>query len=163
MKTQEPRPLIVKHHPSPNFDDRPENTAIDTVVLHATVFTTLREVIDHFSNPTSRVSAHYTIDRSGTVACHVSEEKRAWHAGASKMPDGRESVNGFSIGIELVNLNDGIDPYPESQILSLRHLIANIKGRHQIRHIIRHADCAFPVGRKSDPLGFDLKWLSDLL
>src|SRR5438045_538732 len=103
----------MNQHPSPNFDDRPAGIAVDTVVLHATVLNTLDEVIRHFADPASKVSAHYTIDRDGTIVRHVPEDKRAWHAGQSKMKDGRRGVNDFSIGIELVNLNDGIDPFPE--------------------------------------------------
>src|SRR4029079_1281371 len=113
-------------HLSPNFDARPERMAIDTVVLHATVLDTLHEVIEVFSNPQSKVSAHYTIDRDGTAVMHVSEEQRAWHAGQSRMSDGRVGVNDFSIGIELVNRNDGMDPYPAEQIESLRELLRGI-------------------------------------
>src|SRR6188472_2543976 len=96
--------LPVEHRASPNFDDRPDGVVVDTIVLHATVLNTLDAVAAHFENPDTKVSAHYTIDRDGTVACHVAEEKRAWHAGQSKMKDGRTGVNDFSIGIELVNL-----------------------------------------------------------
>ena len=95
---------------------------IDTIVLHATVLNTLQEVIAQFSRPESKVSAHYTIDRDGTIVWHVEEGKRSWHAGQSRMKDGRSSVNDFSIGIELVNLNDGRDPYPAPQIEAMRRL-----------------------------------------
>jgi N-acetylmuramoyl-L-alanine amidase len=148
-------------HPSPNCDARPDGVAVDTIVLHATVLNTLEEVIERFSDPHSRVSAHYTIDRDGTLVSHVPEGLRAWHAGQSKMKDGRESVNDFSIGIELVNLNDGDDPYPIEQIEALRHLAKAIVSRHPIRHIVTHAECAFPLGRKSDPAGFQMSWLEE--
>src|SRR5436190_8740725 len=78
----------VEHRASPNYDERPAGIPVDTVVLHATVLKTLQDVVDHFANPATQVSAHYTIDRDGTVVCHVSEENRAWHAGQSKMKDG---------------------------------------------------------------------------
>jgi N-acetylmuramoyl-L-alanine amidase len=150
-------------HPSPNCDARPEGIAVDTIVLHATVFNTLGEVIDEFADPHSRVSAHYTIDRDGTLVCHVPERLRAWHAGQSRMKDGRERVNDFSIGIELVNLNDGKDPFPEEQIQALRHLAKDIISRHPIRHIVTHYECADPPGRKSDPAGFQRSWTEGLL
>ena len=136
---------------------------IDTVVIHATVFNTIDEVVERFSDTASRVSAHYTIDRNGTLVCHVSERLRAWHAGQSKMKDGRECVNDFSIGIELVNLNDGIDPFPTAQIRALRQLLRQILSRHPIRHIVAHYECADPPGRKSDPAGFDPKWIDGIL
>jgi len=135
---------------------------VDTIVIHATVLDSLHDVIEHFSNSESKVSSHYTIDRDGTIVSHVSEDARAWHAGASRMEDGRINVNDFSIGIELVNRNDGIDPFPESQILALRRLLKNIIARHPIRFIIPHYACADPPGRKSDPVGFDNSWIESL-
>jgi len=120
-------------------------------------------LIAKFSDPNAKVSAHYTIDRDGSLVRHVAEEKRAWHAGASKMKDGRERVNDFSIGIEMVNLNDGLDPYPDMQIFALRELIKMIKTRHNIKYILPHYEVAFPIGRKSDPIGFDFKWLKDII
>jgi N-acetyl-anhydromuramyl-L-alanine amidase AmpD len=135
---------------------------VDTIVIHATVLDSLHDVIEHFSNSQSKVSSHYTVDRDGTIVSHVSEDARAWHAGASRMEDGRINVNDFSIGIELVNRNDGIDPFPESQILALRRLLKNIIARHPIRFIIPHYACADPPGRKSDPVGFDNSWIESL-
>jgi N-acetyl-anhydromuramyl-L-alanine amidase AmpD len=152
-----------RYRPSPNFDERPPGIAIDTVVLHATVLDTLEHVEEHFANPASKVSAHYTIDRDGTIASHVPEDKRAWHAGISRMKDGRTGVNDFSIGIELVNLNDGADHFPQPQIEAMRDLLKAIIARHPIKHIIPHYECADPPGRKTDPAGFDDAWVKDLL
>jgi N-acetylmuramoyl-L-alanine amidase len=148
--------------PSPNCDERPQGVAVDTIVLHATVLSTLEEVIHRFADAASGVSAHYTIDRDGIVVSHVAENQRAWHAGQSRMKDGRVAVNDFSIGIELVNLNDGVDPYPEKQIQALRTLLKDIIARHPIRHIVTHRECADPPGRKSDPAGFNPAWIKGL-
>jgi len=153
----------VKHRASPNYDERPAGVIVDTVVLHATVLNTLDEVVEHFANPDTKVSAHYTIDRDGSVISHVEESKRAWHAGESKMRDGRTSVNDFSIGIELVNLNDGADPFPDPQIWAMRDLLQGIIERHPIRNIVTHYECADPPGRKSDPNGFQASWIEGLL
>ena len=79
------------------------------------------------------------------------------------MKDGREGVNDFSIGIELVNLNDGEDPFPQDQIQALRRLLTAIIARHPIRHIVTHFECADPPGRKSDPAGFQESWIDGLL
>jgi len=153
----------MRSHPSPNFNARPEGVVIDTVVLHATVLNTLDEVAEKFSDAESCVSAHYTIDRDGTIVCHVEEDQRAWHAGQSRMKDGRMGVNDFSIGIELVNLNDGVDPFPEEQIQAMRDLVREIISRHPIRYIVTHYECADPPGRKSDPAGFQESWIEGLL
>jgi N-acetyl-anhydromuramyl-L-alanine amidase AmpD len=155
--------MNIRQRPSANFDERPAGLAIDTVVLHATVLNTIEEVSKHFAEAENKVSAHYTIDRDGTVASHVPESKRAWHAGLSKMSDGRRHVNDFSIGIELVNLNDGKDPFPAVQIEVLRELIEQIVSRYPIRHIVTHYQVADPPGRKSDPAGFQPSWIEGLL
>jgi N-acetyl-anhydromuramyl-L-alanine amidase AmpD len=155
--------LNIHHNPSSNFNERPAGVRVDTVVVHATVFNTLDEVIRHFANPQTQVSAHYTIDRDGTVAAHVPENQRAWHAGESRMQDGRVNVNNFSIGIELVNLNDGKDPFPPPQLAALRELLGEIIARHPIRHIVPHYEVAVPPGRKSDPAGFHESWFQGLL
>jgi N-acetylmuramoyl-L-alanine amidase len=157
------RGIVVESHPSPNFNQRPEGVVVDTIVLHATVLNTLQEVVDKFADPQSQVSAHYTIDRDGSIACHVAEDQRAWHAGQSRMKDGRCGVNDFSIGIELINLNDGVDPFPDLQIQAMRRLASGIISRHPIRHIVTHYECADPPGRKSDPAGFKESWIEGLL
>lgn len=148
---------------SPNYDERPQNITIDTMVLHATVFDSLEETIEHFSNPESKVSAHYTIDRDGTLVQHVEESKRAWHAGVSEMPDGRKNVNDFSIGIELVNKNDGYDVYPRPQLVALKLLVKEIISCHPIRNIVTHAQIARPLGRKDDPRSFPSEILQSIL
>lgn len=155
--------MVAADHPSPNYDERPDGAAVDTIVIHATVLENLCEVIEHFGSPQSRVSSHYTIDRDGTIVSHVPESARAWHAGVSKMTDGRTNVNDFSIGVELVNRNDGIDPFPDTQIQALRELLKSIIARHPIRYIVPHYACAEPPGRKSDPVGFDDSWIENLL
>src|SRR5262245_19840163 len=156
-------PKTIRSHRSPNCDARPQDVVVDTIVLHATVLDSLDEVIDRFADPESKVSAHYTIDRDGTTVCHVAEHERAWHAGQSRMKDGRERVNDFSIGIELVNRNDGVDPFPKRQTQAMRRLAKAIIARHPIRHIVTHYECADPPGRKSDPAGFDKSWIQGLL
>jgi N-acetyl-anhydromuramyl-L-alanine amidase AmpD len=155
--------MAIGLYPSPNFNDRPEGVVVDTIVLHATVLDSLQEVVDKFADPESHVSAHYTIDRDGTIAGHVPEEARAWHAGQSKMKDGRSGVNDFSIGIELVNLNDGFDPFPDEQLQAMRSLVKDIISRHPIRYIVTHYEVADPPGRKSDPAGFHESWVQGLL
>jgi N-acetylmuramoyl-L-alanine amidase len=141
---------------SPNCDERPSGTLVDTIVVHATVLGTAEEVAQRFADPETRVSSHYTIDRDGSILKHVEERLRAWHAGASRMPDGREAVNDFSIGIELVNRNDGQDPYTHAQIGTLVRLIREIASRHPIRYVVSHAEIAVPPGRKTDPVGLDI-------
>jgi N-acetyl-anhydromuramyl-L-alanine amidase AmpD len=85
---------------------------------------------------------------------------RAWHAGRS-IWKGREGCNDYSIGIELVNLNDGQDPYPEVQHQANLALCAYLAHKYSINpeDIIGHVDIAIPPGRKTDPRGYDLNRL----
>lgn len=147
---------------SPNYGVRPAEAVVDTVVVHATVIPTLEETVAAFCRVKSQVSAHFTIGKDGSIVQNVSTFERAWHAGVSKDKEGRANVNDFSIGIELVNLNDGKDPYPEKQILALRYLIGALKRRFPLKYITSHEYIAVPHGRKTDPAGFPWEQLDGL-
>ena len=150
---------------SPNWSVRSVGEGIDTVVVHATVINTMEGTQRAFlDDRIRRVSAHYVIDRDGTIVQMVDERLAAWHAGVSEL-EGRSGVNDFSIGVELINLNDGKDPYPEAQVRALVRIIQDLRGRRSIprSRIVSHAHIARPVGRKSDPLGFDFELLFQLL
>jgi AmpD protein len=152
--------------PSPNFDERPAGVMISLVVIHSIslppgVFGNGR-VIDFFCNrlPVKehpffrevsglKVSAHYFIDRSGTIFRFVPENKRAWHAGVSRFA-GRDNCNDFSLGIELEG--DDIHPFANLQYESLNLLLKDIYHRHPRVNrglVVGHADIS--PGRKTDP------------
>jgi len=149
-------PLAYAYVPSPNCDDRPPNATVNCIVLHATVEPTTEGTMNIFLTPTRRVSAHFVVGRDGRVVQMVPVEKRAWHAGISEL-DGVRSVNDYSVGIEMVNLNDGKDPYPEAQLQAVAGLIRFLRSYYTIpdARIVSHAQIALPQGRKSDPAGFD--------
>ncbi|MBN1659464.1 MAG: N-acetylmuramoyl-L-alanine amidase [Anaerolineae bacterium] len=135
-----------------NFETRPPGVAIDAVVLHATAGS-LSGTLAWFANPDSGVSAHYVVAKNGYVYQMVEESQRAHHAGASRY-QGRENWNAFSVGIEIVNLNDGRDPYPADQFEATVKLVAYLVDKYQIpsQWIVTHADIS-TVG-KTDPRGF---------
>lgn len=145
---------------SPNFNRRRSSNDITAIVIHATANTTLQGVISWFNNPNAQVSAHYTIGKDGRIVQHVRDSDRAWHAGRSVWK-GRYSVNDYGLGIELVNLNDGRDPYPEAQHQANVVLCTYLCQRYNIStdDIMGHVDIALPPGRKSDPRGYDLERL----
>lgn len=133
-------PLVDWSRPLPSacYGDRPEDTKVDTVVLHFISDRTAADPYDrnriydifagqHRSSP-EKVSAHYLLERDGTVLGLVDESKRAWHAGFSMMPDGRTDVNSFSIGIEMVRTAE--DAPTDKQWKSLLGLLCDIKRRH---------------------------------
>jgi N-acetylmuramoyl-L-alanine amidase len=138
--------------PSPNFNDRPDGTIIDSVIIHYTGMKTAKEALERLCDPQSQVSAHYTIDEDGTVYNHVDPAKRAWHAGVSEWGE-RENFNDFSVGIELVNPGHehGYRAFPNIQIYVLVYMIKELYKQFPIKPelVLGHSDIA-PT-RKQDP------------
>lgn len=58
--------------------------------------------VSWFQNEKCGVSAHFVVERDGSVVQMVRTDRKAFHAGASKW-DGRSGCNSFAIGIEIVN------------------------------------------------------------
>ena len=156
---------VAEFCPSPNFDERPNNAAIDLIVIHAISlpagFYNTQLIKDLFLNCLDpgkdkflesikdlKVSSHFLITRNGTLIQFVPTHKRAWHAGIS-IYKGRENCNDFSIGIELEGCDD--DEFEQSQYNSLSRLINFLSKDLQInkQNIVGHADIA--PDRKTDP------------
>ena len=137
---------------SPNQDARPDGAVVDMLVLHYTGMQSAEAALARLCDPAAKVSAHYTIDRSGHVYAHVAEQYRAWHAGVSYWAGARD-INSRSIGIELVNPGHefGYEPFPEAQIAALIALAQGIVARHGIApaRVLGHSDVA--PARKTDP------------
>lgn len=128
------------------WDERP--CPVDTVVIHAmsAIEVTpdapydLQELLKIFIS--YEVSSHFLILRDGTTHQLVPTEKRAWHAGPSQMPapDNRESVNDFSIGIELAGtVNSG---YTNEQYRALQNLVMYLEEKHNIKNYVGHDSIA---------------------
>ncbi len=150
--------LDISWIPSPHFNERSDPDNITTIVVHATANSTLIGVISWFQNPTAYVSAHYVIGKDGKIVQMVKDGDRAWHAGKSEWR-GVPNVNDYGLGIELVNLNDGQDPYPEAQYQSLVKLCQALVHKYGIptEDIVGHYQIS--PGRKTDPRGLDLNQL----
>ena len=151
------------HLPSPNYDARPEGSAIELIVIHNIslppgVFDG-DAVIDLFTNRLDwdahpyyqgirglKVSAHFFIRRDGTLIQFVPCTQRAWHAGASNW-QGRDRCNDFSIGIELEGTDDL--PFTDAQYATLIPLLATLKMAYPIQAVVGHSDIA--PDRKTDP------------
>lgn len=159
---RDPGYLQVVWVDSPNFDNRPEGALVDTIVVHHTAIDSLESTVKWFNTTESKVSAHFTIGMDGSIVEHVSTWKRAWHAGVSKDVAGREHVNDFSVGIELVNIGDGSQAYPNEQTDALYFLIEALQRRHPLKYITSHKFVAQPAGRKVDPINFPWQRLEGL-
>lgn len=149
--------------PSPNFKAA-AGRKITCVVMHATATDGIDSPRRWLCDPASQASAHYLIGKTGHVLHLVREENVAWHAGYSAWK-GRQFVNAFSVGIELVNRNDGVDEYPEDQLAAAAELVAAICRDHGVRleDVVGHVDVvdgqtpeekAERLRLHSDPRGF---------
>ena len=143
-----------------NYNQRPAWVSNPcAIVLHATGGGTLESVIIWFKKEqgADSVSAHYVIGKDGTVVQMVRDEHRAWHAGVSSHC-GITNVNDFSIGIELVNANDGIDPYPATQTKAALNLMAALMKKYGIRadDVVSHKEISEQYTGKYDPKGLDM-------
>ena len=155
--------MDILERPSPNVSrDRQGTPAtrrqpIRALVLHDTGGKTAEGALSWFESAQSGVSAHYIIGKDGQVFRCVPDEQIAWHAGHSRLW-GRENVNWFSLGLEIVDDNDS-DPYPAAQMDSLIWLAEDLCRRHALTlgGIVGHQHICLPPGRKVDP-GRDFPW-----
>lgn len=143
---------VITHHPSPNCDARPPGAPIDTIILHYTGMLTAGMALRRMCDPAAKVSAHYMIERNGTILQLVDDGKRAWHAGQSAWR-GRAALNDTSIGVELVNRGHQwcYQEFPPAQIAACIALVQILMQRHGIpaHNILAHSDIA--PDRKEDP------------
>lgn len=148
---------IVNHLLSAGFSVPSKQRSIDTIVIHSSYDAigsdpySVSGVIKEYTD--AGVSAHYLIGRDGTIYRLVADKNIAYHAGVSKMSDGRTNVNDFSIGIEMINTKEG--KYADEQYEAVNNLITYLKGKYSIKNIVGHDDIA--PGRKTDPWNFDWK------
>ena len=148
---------------SPNFDKKKRlNKNITTIIIHYTGMQSERESLKRLISPTSKVSCHYLINRSGKIFRMVKEENIAWHAGKS-MWKSFKNLNKNSIGIELVNKGHryGYQHFTKIQIKKLIQLCKYLKRKYAIKknYFLGHSDIA-PL-RKMDPgEKFPWKYLS---
>ena len=134
---------------SPNHGPRRGGGPVDMIVLHYTAMADLSAARARLCDPAFEVSAHWLVDRGGACEALVPEDRRAWHAGAARW-GGVRDVNSRSIGIELDN--DGLAPFPDTQVGALIDLLRGILARHPgigPARILGHSDVS-PT-RKIDP------------
>lgn len=145
-QTTAPRNPMAQWVPSDNYDQR----RAQVIVVHFTEQDSVQRSLDTLRtrNSGGRVSAHYLLGDDGAIYQLVSDEHRAWHAGAGSWGTIHE-LNSASIGIEIDN--DGREPFTDAQIDALIRLLEDLTTRHRIPRsaVIGHSDLA--PGRKIDP------------
>ena len=118
---------------SRNYTAGRQGNRITKIVVHYTgTAASAHNNLLYFSRSSAGASAHYFIDRDGTLRQSVSEGDTAWHAG-------HWGTNLCSVGIEVVS---GGSDFTEAQIETLSQLVAEIRGRCGIgaEDVIRHYD-----------------------
>jgi N-acetyl-anhydromuramyl-L-alanine amidase AmpD len=106
-----------------------------------------------------RVGIHYLVtdENPPRIIAMVPESKVAYHAGKSAWRQ-FDGLNQPSIGIEIINLDGNIHPYPVAQQELVAKLCADILRRHPSilpTEVLAHSDIA--IGRKIDP-GLFFPW-----
>ncbi len=136
------------------FDAQAPGRRIDMLVMHSTAGTRLGDLYTLSGRDRRHlVSVHYYITKLGEIFQLVPDKDVAWHAGVSYW-QGEANCNKISIGVELENLNDGYDKYPQNQLDAVLWLVQTKVRQYRIprSRLVRHADIA--PGRKTDPRGF---------
>ncbi|MEN8369468.1 1,6-anhydro-N-acetylmuramyl-L-alanine amidase AmpD [Acinetobacter bereziniae] len=157
--------------PSPNYNQRPENTEIQLIVIHnislppsqfggGYIEQFFQNQLDWSIHPYfqtiqgMQVSTHLLILRTGEIIQFVNFNDRAWHAGRSSYL-GKVECNDYSIGIELEG-SDDLD-FEEVQYQQLVDVVAALQLAYPKtdHHLAGHSDIA--PGRKTDP-GTHFEW-----
>lgn len=156
----------VQFIPSPNHDERPDQQAVDLIVVHGislppgefggcgidNLFTNCLDPNEHpyFREIEGlRVSSHFLIRRDGEIKQYVPVNKRAWHAGQSSHK-GRHACNDYSVGIELEGEdNTAYESVQYEQLLSVIVSLMTVFPTIGADDVVGHADIA--PGRKTDP------------
>lgn len=140
--------MIIHDSPSPNFHTTEQPRRVDLVVIHV-MEGTMAATASWFGSPTSHVSAHYGVSKTGDVVRYVAEDNVAWHAGrvdgaTVRLVLARPNLNpnSFSIGIE--HEGDGTEDLTPAQRAATLELLADICARHGIPidrdHIVAHRE-----------------------
>lgn len=184
-QAHQPLKIVERMFPENCSRDRLSTAPLDIIMLHF-----CSDVIENPQNPFqfSRieeiftavpVSAHYFIDRDGTVYQAVPERRVAFHAGRGQLPwfpDRVNTLNEYSIGIEMLATGSAEDMkifmsaqayadfaakypqhvgYTDAQYRALGQLIDGIRTRYPAikfdrQHIVGHEESAGRQ-RRTDP------------
>jgi len=101
------------------------------------------------------VAAHFIIDRTGKCYQLVPLNRMAYHAGQSRLWDGTEGLNRYSLGVEL--LVHPPDVPTQAQYRALNVLLSYLRRHLPIQLVLGHQEIA--PDRKTDPWGFDWREL----
>jgi N-acetyl-anhydromuramyl-L-alanine amidase AmpD len=157
---------LTSKTPTSVYNNRPNGKeSIAGILLHHTGSPSEEGDIFYLSHSHANpVSTHKVFRRDGTIVKLVPDDKRAWHAGASRWRDFTD-CNDTMIGYEICNRGNGED-YTAAQYESIAQSIAydcalyhipdrNVTTHRQVRdeYLKVHPGKA---AKKNDPFGLDL-------
>lgn len=166
--------LLVDRLPEdfPHGGDVRAQEEIDLIVIHTIGGPTCRNGAVYFTPANGSAvfwrnwfldetgkSIHYIVGREGDIAQQRPELRTAGHVSFGGIV---QFVNRRSIGVELVNRGDGVEPFPETQLAATQALVAEIAARYGLgpEALVTHAalddrmqaDCGgVPLRRNLDP------------
>ncbi len=155
-----PTPTIITTEHARDHSDR-NGHAIQVIVLHHTGG---KNSLDWLKGNPQGTSIHVLARRDGTCYQMVPDDRAAHHVGFSRlMLNGvlydehhrGQTCNEPSLGIELENLGDGKEDYPEVQLKAAAWWIDHWWSLHGKIPVIRHAEC--DQHGKVDPLGLKVQ------
>lgn len=169
-----PASLLIDRLPDdfPHGGEARDAAEIDLIVIHSIGGPTCRDGAVYFTPANGSAvfwrdwflseggkSIHYVIGRGGDIAQQRPELRTAGHVSFGGI---MQRVNRRSIGIELVNRGDGVEPFPPEQMDALKALVTEIAARYGLppEALVTHAalddrmqpDCGgAPLRRNLDP------------
>lgn len=138
---------------------------ISSIILHSTDGG-MPGCLDTLTGTSPAVSAHWLVDRDGTLYHLVDDSNTAYHAGIVDNPS--VHGNGATVGVEQEHI-DGEEPWPEALVEKTAQLVAALRQRHGSLPVLSHASVAtftmskHDYGRKSDPREFPFDKLHNLV
>jgi N-acetyl-anhydromuramyl-L-alanine amidase AmpD len=154
-------PLVITDFPADARHKGGQRRGYRFVVLHSTGGTDSKLWLSRTSPLAHPVSCHRLISKTGQIIKIVGDDEIAWTQGFARVgPLPRkneqgvyiESMNNWSLSIELENLDDYHDPYPIVQITACVNQVAEWIGAYGLLPIVAHA---WIDSEKHDPAGFD--------
>lgn len=120
------------------------------IILHDTASqpkTTWENIIKFFKRK-DEISIHFTVNYDGQIIQLADEDDRCFHVGRSSYGTDKD-LNHCSIGIEVFHNGQ---PFTNIQREATIWLIKDLMKRHHVpvHRVLRHADVAWPRGRKQD-------------
>jgi N-acetylmuramoyl-L-alanine amidase len=153
--------VIITVNPKLSMIQGPASAAVEArkqpiaiLVLHHTA-SSLPSALDSLQgrNKAHMVGVHYLVSDEqpkARIFRMCPDSLAAFHAGKSAWGK-YESLNQSSVGIEIVNYDGNVHPYPKPQVEAVLALAQHLVATHHIspENVVAHSDIA--VGRKVDP------------